>query len=347
MSVAILAQDITVMVKHGLPTSDDEPPKRIRVLELGGGKYVSFSVREAILKDLKELGCIPPDLAISRRRMQAARKETAQRDTPYGRLLTTRTFTTTEGAVDFPVQNPLAMLYVAMADGPRFARYVRTAIQDQGAPTPQAPWSIIFYIDEVTCGNPLAVRGDAKRKVQGVYWTIYHLGDAAMCDESCWFEIIAFRSSEVVEFVGGCSHLLDVCMSCFFDPNGHDVRYSLPFDLMGYGSFRLSLEVEMLIADIKALTECIGANGVSAIMPCFFCRQILSFKAKAKPEMAGLNKFVDLGCLDTTKWGKHTNASLLTLLEGLKVAHATLSNPELKKKQTLCGFKHVPGNFFA
>ena len=45
------------------------------------------------------------------------------------------------------------------------------------------------------------------------------------------------------------------------------------------------------------------------------------------------------------KGGKHTNASLLKLLNELKDAAATLPPKELKLKQTLNGYKHVEGKF--
>ena len=322
---------------------DDRAP--INVLELGSGRKMTLAVKAALLQELKDLRYIPDDVACSRGSMIDARKAVAARRTPFGQLLMKRTFMTDDGPKEYPVQNPLAMLYVAMHEGDRYAAYVRDALRVHGAPSPASPWSIVVYVDEVTCGNPLAVRADARRKVQGVYWAIYHLGERALCDESCWFELVAFRTSETSTFVGSVSHLLDVCLTCFFDPNGHHLRYGALFDLKGHGSFMLSLVVEMLIADIKALVEAIGANGVSAILPCFLCRRILSFKAKEKPEMQALSQFVNIGCLDQTKWGKHTDASLLAVLSEVETATATLGPTELKRKVTLSGFKHIENNF--
>ena len=146
--------------------------------------------------------------------MAAARTEVATRVTPYGSLLTTRPFTTTNGAVDYPIQNPLAMLCLALSESDRYSAYARDALRVHGAPSPLAPWSILLYVDEVTCGNPLAVRADARRKVQGVYRAVFQLGSTAIADETCWFELAAFRTSEAKYFVGSVSHLLDVCLPC-------------------------------------------------------------------------------------------------------------------------------------
>ena len=105
--------------------------------------------------------------------------------------------------------------------------------------------------------------------------------------------------------------------------------------------------IEMLIADIKALVEAIGANGVSAILPCFLCRYVMSFKAKAQPAFAAVNKLVDFSCRDKNCWGQHTDASLLKLLNDLKAAKVdpNLTTKEYKQKVTLSGYKPVTGNF--
>ena len=95
---------------------------------------------------------------------------------------------------------------------PRFATYVRDALEVHGSPSMATPWSVVVYIDEVACGNAMAVRDNAKRKVQGLYWSLYQLGPRALADESSWFELASFRTSETSGFIGGVSHLLDVCL---------------------------------------------------------------------------------------------------------------------------------------
>ena len=130
----------------------------------------------------------------------------------------------------------------------------------------------------------------------------------------------------------------------FVDPSGYDIRVCLEFHLKDHGKFWLSLCLELLIADIKALVEAIGAMGVSAIIPCFLGRRVLSLKAKEKPELATVNEYVDLSCLDRTKWAKHTSASLSVLLQSLKTCHED-DPTALPKKQTMCGYKHIEGTF--
>ena len=149
--------------------------------------------------------------------------------------------------MDYPVQNPLAMLQIAMLESPRYSDYVCRAIHKRGAPTLGSPWKVLIYIDEITCGKALAVKASAKRKIQGVYWAIYNLVAEAFSDDSTWFELVAFRSLEASEFVGTVSHLLEVCTSCFYPPD-NNLHHGVVFAVLGYGNLMLILEIEHLIA---------------------------------------------------------------------------------------------------
>ena len=331
-----------------MASSSDKPaPKRpkLDVAALCRGKRITTAGKAALLTELKQLQFLPEDQATSNRTLHRARTELASRTTLYGPVVCNRTFTTADGPVDFPVQNPLAILQIAIGESARYANYVRNAIDVHGLPSHSNTWHIVLYVDEVTCGNPLAVRSDARRKVQGLYWALYELGEQALADDSCWFELMAFRTSETIKFVGGVSHLMDVALTCFFDPCGHNIRHGLRFQLMGYGTIHLCVRLELFIADIPAICQATGANGPSADVPCFLCRRILSYTAARKPEIAALPGFVTLSCDDQTQWGKHTNTSLRNLLAELRDAAANLPPKELKQKQTLCGFKHRPSNF--
>ena len=194
----------------------DPEPKRIKLLEVGGSKHVTKSGKTAILQDMKALGLLSERQAVSRRSLQREREDAASRTTPFGPCIVQKTFSTSSGPKDYPVQNPRAMLHIAMSESDRYSSYVRDAIRLRGKPTAAAPWTICIYVGEVTCGNPLAVRADARRKVQGVYWALYSLCPMALADESAWFELVAFRTSETLTFEGSVSHLLDVCITAFF-----------------------------------------------------------------------------------------------------------------------------------
>ena len=75
------------------------------------------------------------------------------------------------------VQHPLAMLYHVALNSQAFADLLVKA----GASSPSNPFSIMFYCDEVTPGNPLAAT--IERKFWVFYWTVAEIGPMAMCHE--------------------------------------------------------------------------------------------------------------------------------------------------------------------
>jgi hypothetical protein len=159
-----------------------------------------------------------------------------------------------------------------------------------------------------------------------------------------------FQRRRLTHLWGGVSHLLDVCLSVFFDSDRHDLRHGCLFPLLGFGAFMLCAVVEMLLADINAICESIGAMGPSGVVPCFFCRNVISFAAKARPYLRDNDNFVDLSCRARARWNMHTNASLHKLLTDLRdaamsVAANTMKKEQLAAKQTLNGYKHIEGNF--
>ena len=95
------------------------------------------------------------------------------------------------------------------------------------------------------------------------------------------------------------THLCGVVLRCFFDIGAHDIRTGVGLDVLGHGKLMFVGILEMLIADVKALVEAIGANGHTAVLPCFFCKGIVSFDAKANyPLIRDNASFATLDCLD-------------------------------------------------
>lgn len=315
---------------------------RIRILDLSK-KYMTMNAKSELLTELKALGFIPEDLKTSARSIKREKEELAATMTPFGPLMQERDFFVGGETERFPVQNPLAMLYEAMRTSERYSKYVREGIVVHGVPSNNNPWSLVVYFDEVACGNPLGL--GHKRKIQGVYWSVYQLGMRALSDESCWFEIVAFQNREVKDFDGSMSQVVEQVLLCFFDSNTHDLRTGLVFDLKGHGMFMLVAILEMLIADIKALVEAICSNGVTGVLPCFLCERVVSYKAKERPALKDNDSFVTLACFDPTKWGKRDDANIKKVLQDLDVAYHTLGNDELKRKQTLTGYKYCKRNF--
>jgi hypothetical protein len=310
---------------------------------------MSSSAKSKLLTQLKGLGLLPDDLLTSRQAIKAEKEALSSTRTPFGPLLVTREFSLidTDDLAKFPIQNPLAMLHVALGTSPRFSKYARDAVAVHGLPTYNDPWGLVLYFDEVTCGNPLTL--GAKRKIQGIYWSIYELGPQALSDETAWFELACFQDSKVSGFEGKMSHNVEQALMCFFDDAGHDLRTGLRFDMLHHGTFCLFMSMEIMIADIKALVEVVASNGPTSTLPCLSCDHVVSYAAKRKPELATNGDFVTLACRDHAKYGKRSNASIKAMLQQLADAHArvqagTMTQAAFADKQKWNGYKHIPNN---
>jgi hypothetical protein len=325
------------------------PARMPRLVDLAATTRISNNAKSIILTELKELGYIPEDTKTSNAAITREKDLIASTLTPYGPLLLERDFRIGGDSFErFPVQNPLAILSVAMESSERFSQYVRNAIKVHGKPSAQAPWGLVLYFDEVTCGNPLAQ--GTKRKVQGVYWTLYDLGMQALCDECAWFEVVAFQDAKVRKFEGAMTHLIEQILLLFFDKDGHDLRTGLVFNLMHYGTLMLVAKVEIIIADIKALVEVVCSNGPTATLPCFECARVVSYKAKQHYDaIRDDDTFVTLSCLDPSKCGIRDTANVKRTLRDIADAHAqsvagNITKAMFTHKQQFNGYKYVPNN---
>ena len=130
----------------------------------------------AILMTVKELGV--PEGSVNRDALRDSRDLINKEATPYGPILH---YLILVGVQDVPKQiaiaNPFALLFKAVRECSPFSRFFRQKLLEK-MPSPQDPWNLILYSDEVTPGNPLAALN--KRKLQAIYLLFLELGYNAL-----------------------------------------------------------------------------------------------------------------------------------------------------------------------
>ena len=144
----------------------------------------------------------------------------------------------------------------------------------QCIPTHASPWSVVFYCDEVTPGNPLKALNT--RKLWVIYWSFLQLGEA-LCDEEVWFLLSVVKTSTVREVAGGWSHIFNRCTKTFYED--YDCRQGLVFKYESGESLCLICVLLILVADeagLKAVWSCTGASGLK---PCMICLNLLQGSA--------------------------------------------------------------------
>lgn len=115
------------------------------------------------------------------------------------------------GPCKFEVQAPLPMLVLACqteAYGSLIAeRY------DAKPCTPDAPWGVILYLDEVSPGNQLSHKNLLKS--QCVYWSLSVFAHY-LSNEYSWFTAFASRSSRCDEAPGGIGGIIGAFVKKYF-----------------------------------------------------------------------------------------------------------------------------------
>ena len=118
----------------------------------------------------------------NRNRLREARDESCAWIGPYGPIHKDIQVPSSDpaGHFDLEVQSPQAMLDYMVSSCSSFAARVEDAFNKR-APTPQEPWTIVLYSDEIMPGNSLAQT--LHRKCRGWYWSILELGPATLSNE--------------------------------------------------------------------------------------------------------------------------------------------------------------------
>ena len=176
--------------------------------------HCSASALGAILAEVRKHGL--PEGGTGRNNMREARDLENLQATPHGPILQTLTVIDKEDQPkQLTIANTFAMLWKAASAG-----QVSTFLQRKLAevpPSPDQPWNLVVYTDEVTPGDPLATLN--KRKFHAMYWSFMELGLAALSREEAWFTITCEYSVLVNQLHSGLSQVVAACLKVFFGWN--------------------------------------------------------------------------------------------------------------------------------
>ena len=191
------------------PAASTTTEKRLRVTDLRREKYATTNAVTNLLKKAREEG-IPDHLSESTQHRY--RRALCARKTNYGELVEMLDIPPTSEADQIAIQNPFAMLHFAVQES-AMAEVFLNALEAYGDPSPEKPWRLIFYHDEVGI-SPLA-NVDA-RKTLSVYWSFLEFGRKQLSCETAWFVIAAIRASIISELDGQTSYTCKVLLKQLF-----------------------------------------------------------------------------------------------------------------------------------
>ena len=133
-----------------------------------------------------------------------------------------------------------------------------------------APWHMVFYLDEVTPGNPM--RPDNARKVWGFYVTFREFAKSRLSQTRFWLPLGALRTHTAREVEGGLSNVVRLLLrSIFLGPTGWST-VGVPVPLEGGKVVLLHAELSNILGDEAALSKAVCTKGAGGVVPCILCK---------------------------------------------------------------------------
>ncbi len=241
--------------------------------------HCSASALGEILTAIKAHGL--PELT-DRISMRQARDLITSSPGPYGPIIQHITCEDTNGdAKTIPVASPFAAMHSALHESSSFRKFFQTRLRSNPS-TPEAPWKIILYSDEVTPGNVIATVNN--RKFQAMYWSFLEFGVTALSHEEAWFPLMTEFSTTINNLSGGLSQAFGSAIKCFFQPGGnHMSAGGLSLDF-GDQQVRLFAELGIVIQDGGAHKSVWQCRGDGASKFCILCKNLFTHESNMVQE---------------------------------------------------------------
>ena len=300
---------------------------------IGRKSYVSQNALAAVLKAVREAEELPA--GISRPAIKRSRVSATDVRTPYGPLFQTFSLECEDGgSVDIWLSLPAAMLWHLTKQTANLASFIQGRLQARPCSV-TAPWTLVFYTDEVSPGNQLKVSN--ARKLQAIYFSFREFGIEALSHERAWFLLGAVKSSTVLKITDGMAQLCKVALLSFY-ADGASLDKGIQLRLP-QGSAVLCATVGCLLSDESALKHMLGNKGASGKVPCVLCRNVVQKRYAPTPMRPPL---VHHTCWDETKFLQHDRASLAECVSYLADQSVRLNKGQFQELQTRLGFNHAP-----
>jgi hypothetical protein len=298
--------------------------------------HVSASALSSILDEVVAEGI--PELR-SRKHIAAATYAAATAMTPYGTIdKVVPLISTTGEPIDMMVASPLALLWKSVKDCKSFSTMFMNRLA-ASPPSPEAPWRLVLYSDEVVPGNPLAT--DNRRKVWVVYFSFLELGPAVLCHEEAWFCVMAKRSHDVNQVSGGMSQVFKAIVKMFFGADIHNLATGgMHWTGHDGSSGRLFAHMGMFLQDGGAHKTVWHCKGDAGSKLCMLCRNLYTQKSQLVAEDG--SHMLTCSLIHEADLDFATDDDIRGSVRRLAVRHATDSNVVFKQWSMVIGFRHEP-----
>ena len=293
---------------------------------------MSASSLASILAEIKQQGV--PDLH-GRNHVRQARNAKLESHSAYGPMLKEIQLVAKDGSKQPCIMvNFLTMMQALFELGGGYHDLLKATFNAKPC-SRDMPYNLIFYSDEVVCGNPLSA--DTSRKVQVVYLSLKEYGAIHLSKEQAWICVLAMRSNKVQELEAGMTQVAAAILKeCLYSPaaNTKEVGVMLK-DTHGFSS-RLFLKIGMFLQDGLAHQTLFSLKGHTGHKFCHLRLNLYAKKAKFQDEDGC--QLLTASTFDKKSIIKATDQDVLGTCHRLKQAYHRMSKRDFAIKETSVGF---------
>jgi hypothetical protein len=298
--------------------------------------HVTMSALSAVLRQASSIGI--PALS-SRSQLREARERAINVTTPYGPLASIYELVPAKPNVTIKLRvvSMLSLLDHMFRSCPGFKHLMMSRHTSQPS-SPDAPWRLIIYGDEVTPGAQISARNF--RKFWAVYASLLEFGPLTLSNDKAWFELCVKESHEVSKACDGASQMFKVILKNTFcgatdpevagvvlgDPRGEHVR--LFFKL---GIFLMDGDAH------RTVWRCMGDSGLKM---CMLCLNLYTRDSGLVDEDG--TKQLCCTLVHETDLILATDEDIYACIDRLAAHKLTDSNPMFEMRQRAVGFRFAP-----
>ena len=236
-----------------------------------------------------------------------------------------------------PIACPFASLTYALAESDSLKRLFKRQLTLHQS-SPEAPWNIILYTDEVTPGNPLATAN--QRRFHAVYWSLAELGTDALSHEESWFVLMTEFSPTVNCVKGGLSAVFAALIKTFFKEGADMRRGGISIELGEDDVRKLFALTSIVLQDGGPHKYVWGARGDGASKFCMLCKNLFTKDSEMVDE-DGTN-LLRCDVIKVAGLVPSSSRELRLNMRYLEQESITLSPDEFTKLQQALGLTYYP-----
>ena len=271
----------------------------------------------------------------NRNHLREARESVAMQETPFGPVVQhVEVVDAHDTLVRLPCAHPAALLYAAVIASASLATLFESRM-NACPPSPEHPWNLVLYSDEVTPGNPLHTHN--MRKFWGVYFTFLEFGPHATSREEAWFPLMTAYSNVINDVDSGISQVFGAIIKLFFNPEGFDFGIggiSLP---LGDGR-RFWCKLGLFLQD-GAAHKMMWSSRAGACRLCLLCKNLFTSES-AVVDADGTN-LLTCNAVSDAECEPSTDDAIRTVARYLERKAGTMLPTPFSRLQQACGITHA------